>query len=91
MNDDTNLDKPAGFQIGEWMDLTNESFREYVFPHGILRIDNPVKVIVKRKPEGDSHRVIAAAEDGTPVSYYVPAGWLAIRWYGLDGQAAYNW
>lgn len=58
-----------------WSDVSDEQYREYHFGDGkVFRIDEPVSLNVKRKPEGDSHRVLDA--DGK--SHYVPAGWIAI-------------
>jgi hypothetical protein len=79
-------------KIGDWMSVENEAYREYVYPDNwVYRIDNPVKVIIKRKPEGDSHRVVSKDADGNPISHYVRAGWLAIRWAGVDGSEAFDW
>lgn len=82
---------PVMFEIGQWMDTRNEDHRIYVFPSSEYRIDRPQRVLVKRKPEGDSHRVISHDENGKPISHYVAAGWVAIRWEGLDGQEAFDW
>jgi len=62
-----------------------EEWREYDFGAGrIYRIEKPVKLSVKRKPEGDSHRLIDAA--GT--RHYVPAGWTGFRFAGQWGRRA---
>ncbi len=82
---------PPPFVLGTWMPIENEAFREYIFPTGTVRIMSPKKVLVKRKPEGDSHRIVAVIADGTPISYYIPAGWLAIRWVGVDGAEVFDW
>lgn len=69
----------------EWQDLSGEAERTYIFADGSeVTIKNPLKLSVKRKPEGDSHRVIA---DGQ--SYYIRAGWLAIRWTPKQGRDPY--
>lgn len=66
----------------EWLDITSEQFREYVYPDGsVYRIDQPQALHVKQKPEGDSHRVIAQGG----MSHYVKPGWNAIRWKVWDG------
>ena len=78
-------------EMETWMSTDNETFREYVFPNGTYRIDKPLKVLVRRKPEGDSHRVVSLNNNGEPISHYVPAGWLAIRWEGVDGTEAFDW
>jgi len=67
----------------EFADISNELYREYAFPTGTVRINNPVKLNVKRKPEGDSHRII----DDKGKAYYVPAGWLLLSWEGKNGEA----
>ncbi len=75
----------------EWYATTGEVSRTYVFPNsGEYTINNPEKVLVKRKPEGDSHRVISY-EDGSPVSHYVASGWIAIRWHGEDKTEVFGW
>lgn len=79
----------------EWLPIDNEEFREYIFPGGVVRIDNPVKVMIRFKPEGHSHRIVCCdREKPAPeqyTSYYIPAGWLAIRWRGIDGTEAFGW
>lgn len=70
----------------EFADISNEVFRTYDFGDGrIVTIQNPIKLNVKRKPEGDSHRLI----DKAGYSHYVPAGWCHLMWQGKDGTA-YN-
>lgn len=64
-------------------DISNEKYRTYYFPTGNVTIQNPVKLNVKRKPEGDSHRIV----DNQGKAYYVPAGWLLLQWEGKDGEA----
>lgn len=64
-------------------DISNEVYRTYYFPTGRVTINNPVKLNVKRKPEGDSHRIV----DDKGTAYYVPAGWLLLEWRGKDGEA----
>jgi hypothetical protein len=65
----------------KWADINNEKSRTYTFPTGSVTVLHPVKLNVKRKPEGDSHRLIDAAG----ISYYIPAGWLMLSWEGKDG------
>ncbi len=58
----------------EWTVISNESFREYCFgSRGVVRIESPKALNVS---ESGGHRLIDAAG----VSYYVPAGWLCIKW-----------
>lgn len=84
---------------GNWNDISNEAFREYVFSRvdadgkpyeAVVRVENPVKVRIKRKGDGDSHRVVCV-KDGVPTSVYIPSGWIAIRWTGIDGTEAMSW
>ena len=59
-----------------------EDWREYDFGVGrVYRIDNPEQLHVKRKPEGDSHRLI----DAQGIRHYVPAGWIGMRFAGQWG------
>jgi hypothetical protein len=64
-------------------DLTGlEDWREYDFGNGrTYRIEKPVKVHVKRKENGDSHRLIDAAG----IRHYVPVGWIGFRFGGKWG------
>lgn len=64
-------------------DISNEKYRTYTFPGGTVTINNPVQLNVKRKTDGDSHRIIDAAGK----SYYVRAGWLMLEWEGKNGTA----
>lgn len=75
----------------DWASLTNEAYREYVYPDGgIYRIDNPVALAIK--PGSNGHRVVSEGlESDRRVSHYVEGGWLAIRWEGNDGTDAYDW
>lgn len=76
----TNVGQPVKL---EFADISNESYRTYTFPTGSVTIVNPVNLNVKRKPEGDSHRLVDA--DG--VAHYVPAGWILLSWKGKNGEA----
>lgn len=70
----------AGFvtaNLGVEQDVTVENWREYVFPNNQrIRIYEPKTLWVKVKPGGDSHRLVTVND----VSWYIPAGWLAINW-----------
>lgn len=75
----------------EEMNFTNieglEEWREYDFGHGkTYRIEKPTRVHVKRKPEGDSHRLIDAAGN----RHYVPVGWVGFRFGGKWGVQPAN-
>lgn len=70
-----------------FVDISGESFRTYVFPNGgQATVFNPIKLNVKRKSEGDSHRVI----DALGRSHYIPAGWIHLFWEGKDKQPQYS-
>jgi hypothetical protein len=86
---DTHFVEEAGLK---WLDISNEKYRIYTFPGGhIVKIVCPKRLNVKARPEGDSHRVIAAEEtDGTPIAHYVRAGWLSIRWQVHDESKVYE-
>ena len=64
-------------------DISNEKYREYTFPDMVVRVDNPVQLNVKRKPEGDSHRIV----DANGKAFYIPAGWRMLAWEGKNGVA----
>lgn len=60
----------------DWKDISDELERTYFFPGGgEVTVPSPLQLNVKTKATGDSHRIIA---DGA--SYYIPTGWIAIRW-----------
>lgn len=64
-----------------WLDISDEKFRQYVYRDGTrYTVCNPLKLNVKQKPTGDSHRI--QKEDG---GVYVPPGWIAIEWTVKDG------
>lgn len=83
----------AGFKAADqltWLDIADEQERTYHFATGSITVPNPFKVSIKRKPEGDSHRVITKSSDGKfGRSFYIPAGWLAISWQPKEGSPAY--
>lgn len=69
----------------DWKDISSEEWRMYEFPHGILTIKSPTRLLVCESSKGgDSHRVI----DSDGLSYYVPSGWLAIKWKPREGSPA---
>lgn len=84
---------------GGWNDISNEASRTYVFSRvdhdgspyeATVTVNNPKKVRIKRGANGDSHRIVCDNE-GVPTSVYIPAGWVAILWTGLDGTEAMSW
>ena len=82
MSTDVNL-KPYTEEELKFHNLEGlEEWREYNFGNGkVFRIEKPVKVHIKRKPEGDSHRLI----DAQGVRHYVPAGWIGFSFGGKWG------
>lgn len=66
-----------------FVSIDNEAYRVYDFGNGKqYRIDRPLRLNVKRKPEGDSHRVL----DAQGRAHYVPAGWIGLMWEGKTGE-----
>lgn len=64
----------------EFKDIDSEQYRVYIFPGGdSIRINEPLKLHVS--PFG-GHRVFA--NDGC--SYYVPKGWIGLRWKAKEGR-----
>lgn len=56
-----------------------EKYREYQYTDGFTyRVEAPVTLWIKTKPEGDSHRVL----DASGITHYIPAGWRVLRWSG---------
>lgn len=91
MMDMTNVNMDLG-----WKDISNESYRTYLFPSKVnsafsrplveVTIDLPKLVAINFKSGG--HRVIDAFGNG----WYIPAGWVALKWEGFEeGVPAYNW
>jgi hypothetical protein len=66
----------------EFQDISNELYRTYVFPNGSqVTIHEPQGLNVKRKADGDSHRLF----DTTGTCHYVPAGWVHLFWQAKPG------
>lgn len=63
----------------EFKDISSEEYREYVFPHGTVRINSPLKLAITPR---NSHRVF----DMDGVSHIIPAGWLELRWQVKPGS-----
>ena len=87
-------------QQNHWYDVVGEERRTYIFPNGEITVENPKKLMIKMKPEGHSHRIIAylpkkdpddLGEASVPVSYYIPSGWMGSRWVGIDGTEQFGW
>ena len=68
------------FTTDEWLDISDELWREYVFSDMTVRIELPARVMVKRKPDGDSHRIV----DNKGVAHYIPVGWRHLSWATLS-------
>lgn len=73
----------------DFKDVTDELYREFVFPGGdVVRVDAPALINVKappngRRPGGGSLRIIHL--DGSVT--YIPYGWIALRWFPRPGRA----
>lgn len=67
----------------KFFDISNEQYRTYFFPDGSkLTIEAPAKLNVKHHAGlYDSHRVVDKAGNG----WYVPAGWIGIKWNNVKG------
>jgi hypothetical protein len=62
----------------KFVDITSEEFREYTFPCGVtVRIEKPSHLAVSKS---GGHRVLG--EDGC---FYIPPGWIALRWVPTEG------
>jgi hypothetical protein len=67
-------------------DISNEAWREYDYGDGrVVRVNNPVTMILDARPDGHRHRVIARDGD-KEVGMYIAPGWVAIRWQTPDGK-----
>jgi hypothetical protein len=80
----TDVTKEISATKPDFVDISNELWRRYDFGDDrTVLIDRPVKLNVKRKPDGDSHRVV----DSQGIAHYIPAGWIHLSWAGKDGEA----
>lgn len=61
----------------EWVDISSEKYRRYVFPDGVVEIVEPLNLHVS---ESGGHRVFNGR------SWYIPPTWIAIEWEAKDGQ-----
>lgn len=82
----SDVTKEVSSKPPDFVDISNEAWRRYDFPSGHVVIFNPVKLNVKRKTEGDSHRII----DAEGMSHYIPAGWIHLSWKGKAGKPEYS-
>ena len=80
------IETPFRVQTGgdatEWSDISDEKWREYFYPNGeSIRVPDPASLRVKRDGtytgagSRDSHRI----ECKHGIHYYVPPGWLGMR------------
>lgn len=59
-----------------WLDISDEQYRVYVYADGFrYTVSAPLKLNVKQKANGDSHRIQTASG-----GIYIPPGWRAIEW-----------
>ncbi len=77
----------VGLNMDEYneYDISEEKFREYLFPTGTVTIYSPEKVYIKKGPlagvvGGGSHRIIL--QSGRV--QYIPQGWLSLIWENKD-------
>lgn len=65
---------------GGWDDLTDEEYREYVYPDGtVYRVMHPFFLKREKKDGLDKHRVMT-----TDMVHYIKPGWIVVRWKFLD-------
>ena len=64
----------------EFKDLSDESYRVYVFPNMEVRIDHPLLINVS--PSG-GHRIF----DAQGKSNYIPSGWCRLYWVVEEGKS----
>jgi hypothetical protein len=65
-------------------DISDEAWREVVYPDRVYRIDSPVKLIFRKG--GSTHRVVDA--NGVVHCYAAPeSGRTTLRWKAKDGLA----
>lgn len=62
----------------KFVDISSESYRTYVFPGGEVTINSPTNLSVS----AGGHRLL----DFWGMSYYVPKGWILLKWAAKDGQ-----
>lgn len=72
------MSNEAGFVNSQqltWLDISDEQYRGFRYT-----VSAPLKLNVKQKPGGDSHRIQTASG-----GVYVAAGWVAIEWTVKEG------
>lgn len=63
----------------EFSDISSEQYREYVFPTGTVRIENPRQLNIS---QSGGHRIV----DATRLSHYIPSGWIHLMWRVKPGE-----
>jgi hypothetical protein len=63
----------------QFVDISSEKYREYVFNEKVLHFEKPLKLNVSKS---GGHRLFF----GNGTSCYIAPGWLAIVWEVFDGQ-----
>lgn len=66
-----------------YFDISNEAWREYIYPDATLLVEGATTLILEKHPDGDRHRLILKDENGES-GMYVKPGWLGIRWQTPD-------
>jgi hypothetical protein len=71
----------------DFKNLNSEVYREYLFASEgkteTVRIDKPLKLAVS---ESGGHRLFNEAGE----SYYVPAGWIQLKWVAKEGAPHFD-
>lgn len=81
------LGRPEATVAPGWRDISNEGYREYVFPGGdVVRVDGPAALKVTRHEDyvgpgsPDSHRIETLDQENP--NRYIPPGWIELRFAG---------
>ena len=61
----------------EFIDVSNEEWREYDFGGTIVVLKDPLKLAISES----GHRVFT----GDGISHYIPKGWMHLRWKAKAG------
>ena len=75
------------------LNISNEAWREYVYPDGaVLRVVGAIKLTLEKRAgvAQDRHRLIIRTADGQ-IGMYVQPGWLAVRWQTSDKRHGISW
>lgn len=67
----------------KFSDISDEQYREYTFPSGqVVKVEG----LELNVSSSGGHRVKGA--DG--FSYYIPSGWIQLRWLPKEGKQAFQ-